>query len=167
MENWTIATIWERLSGRPALADAYPEGYVSHRKDGQYKKEGREWVKIPGSKGTDSDEMEIGSHFTIKHAQRVLMGGKEANEEWNLVVGDEVTDREKIAEGHGVKNIERIKEKVSRLFNITGTKNTDWTKAKGIGQVSDGGKIYVIELHWYEIKGHGKIFYKEKYEESV
>lgn len=165
MENWTIATIWERLSGKKAPADAYPEGYVSHRKDGDYKKDGREWKKIPGSEGTAPEEMAHNTHFTIKKPYPVLMGGSEAKEKWHLITGDELTDKEQIAEGHGIHHIEAIKEKAARVFGIKGTNTTDWKKNKGIAQVSNDSRTFTLEIHWYEIKGHGKIFFKEKFED--
>jgi hypothetical protein len=65
-----------------------------------------------------------------------------------------VTGIEIIAEGHGIRELAKIKERHG---------DGNWKKKKGIATVQlDDGRYAKAEIHWYEAHGIGKVKPKVK-----
>ncbi len=70
------------------------------------------------------------------------------------VIG-EITNRETIARGQGIRELKRLQKLYGR---------GNWRKVKGVAQIRfSDGSIHRVELHWYESHGVGKQEMKIKY----
>lgn len=66
----------------------------------------------------------------------------------------EISEIETIAKGTGIRDIARLR----RTYG-----NGNWRKLKGVAYVRlAGGRIRLIEIHWYEAHGIGKKEFKRK-----
>ena len=110
------------------LDAGFEEGHVSHRKDGDYKKEGGEWHKIKGDgdKGNDNDKstsektIELGGGNNIK-IQSHLAHYNDDGDAWEGTVGKEdfalFTNITGVIGGENIKNgtFSKNRETIKRL----------------------------------------------------
>lgn len=141
------------------VLDEYPEGYVSHRKDGDYIKINKKWHKLPGSENSEL-AYNPGTYFVAKNDLPVRIAG-ETEGDCFIPEGQEVTDIQHFAKGSGIRDVNKLRNKLEKLYGIK-TKVEDWTKSKGLCFVSYNGTMKFIELHWYDVKNFGKFDLKEK-----
>jgi hypothetical protein len=72
---------------------------------------------------------------------------------WSIV--GSITDQETIAEGHGIRELKRLRDHYG---------GAAWRKKKGIATVRflPAGPAVRAEVHWYEAHGIGKVEMKIK-----
>lgn len=152
--------------GLQEVLDAYPIGYVSHRKDGEYMKirQGSGgWIKLEGSEN-ENFEYSKGTYFIAKADTPVLVDGS-YDEGWFLQKDGEVTDIQHFAKGSSIRVVNFLREKFEKMYGKK-TKVDDWTKSKGLGFITDGTEMRFVELHWYDVKNFGRFEIKYKLEED-
>lgn len=83
---------------------------------------------------------------------------------WYLKKGSTVTGVKVIAEGEGIREVQRLIQS-HLLPNGEKTKAKDWFKVRGTAVITDGVNERVEELHWYQCKNIGRVEYKIKHRE--
>ena len=147
--------------GFQEVLDEYPEGYVSHRKDGDYIKTNREWHRLSGS-SDEFLEYKSGTYFVAKDDLPVRSANN-SDKSCFIPKGQEITDIQHFAKGTGIRTLNKLRNKVEFLYGIK-TRVEDWTKSKGLCFISDGQKLWFAEIHWYDVKNFGKFDLKEKWD---
>jgi RHS repeat-associated protein len=102
---------------------------------------------VPGM-GVLKVERIVRQAFRLKKAIRLIGGGL-------LKEGSEIFDIIKIAEGSGIDIVDDL------IQQYGGTKK-HWKKMKGFAVGEFKGKTVLMEVHWYECHGIGKVRYKNK-----
>ncbi|MCR5081052.1 MAG: hypothetical protein K6B17_06900 [Treponema sp.] len=151
--------------GLQEILDEYPIGYISHRKDGVYKKKGKGsegWVKLSDSEN-EFQQYLSGSYFVVKNDIPVKINGT-YDDGWILKKGEEVTDIQHFTKGAKIRVVNYFRSVLESRYGIK-TKVDDWTKSKGLCFITNGEKVRFVELHWYDVKNYGRFEIKEKFEE--